>query len=86
MVTVLKVVFYSLVALGWLFIFAVLVGKFISVGNRRATRYTVVWKDTDVMLQAFTGTIEPVGEHHIKVEDDKGWAVMVDRRDIKEVY
>jgi hypothetical protein len=83
----LRYVMYAGAGFGLMFLVAVAMGKFIAYGNRRIPqRYTVVWQDTDVMLQAFTGTIEPVGEHHVKITDERGWSEMVDRRDIREVY
>lgn len=46
---------------------------------------TIVWKDTDVMLMAATGTIRPLGEFHICLTDKQGWPTVIDRRDIVEV-
>ena len=90
---VFKVFVYAMALFGLSFVFSVIVGKMIAYGYRRAykppavkPRMTVVWRDTDVMQCAYTGYIEPLGKTHIKITDDSGWPVVVDRRDILEVY
>jgi hypothetical protein len=94
----LKVVCWGFVGLGLSFIASVIIGSIIEAGNRRPPppaqptverikpTLTVVWRDTDVMFQAFTGTVELVGAYYMKVTDDTGYAVMVDRRDVVEVH
>jgi hypothetical protein len=94
-----KVVVYGLAWLGLAFLVAVPLGKLLAAANRRLPSVdpapvpvrikpmlTVVWRDTDVMFQAFTGTVELVGAYYMKVTDDTGYAVMVDRRDVVEVH
>jgi hypothetical protein len=94
-----KVVFYGLVWLGIAILVAPAIGKLLAAANRRLPpvdpspvpvrikpQLTVVWRDTDVMFQAFTGTVELVGAYYMKVTDDTGYAVMVDRRDVVEVH
>lgn len=81
--TVFKVFFYALVALGWLFIFAVLIGKFIAAGSRRPEP-TVLWWKTDSVMNAYTGRLTHLDERHIVVEGVEG-PVVIAKADVIEV-
>ena len=97
--TLFKVFVYAMAGLGAVTVLSVLavgVGKAIALGNRTIPErtapvrvkptLTVVWRDTDVMLCAFTGKVEFVGDYHMRITDDRGFCEMVDRRDVEYVY
>jgi len=81
-----RYVVYGAAGVGLMFLFAVLVGKCIALGNRRVgeQRYTVVWRDTDVMKCAYTGTLTYLGAGHICVEGADG-PVVIAKEDVLEV-
>lgn len=54
--------------------------------QRTKPTLTVIWRDTDVMLMSFTGTVELVGDYHMRITDENGFCQMVDRRDVVEVH
>lgn len=94
-----KVFVYAMAAIGAVSILcaiAVTIGKMIAYGNQAIPErtvplkpkpmLTVVWRDTDVMFMAFTGTLEFVGDYHLRVTDERGFSEMVDRRDIVKVF
>lgn len=60
-------------------------GEILAERFRQRQQYTVRWQETGAVQQAYTGTIRPQGRWHIVIEDDAGWPVVVDRRDIIEM-
>lgn len=86
-----RYVLYAAVGFGLSFVVSVAVVKLIAAGNRRLPertgphRYTVIWRENQYMDSAFTGTLEWLDyDRLLIVEGDD--AVMVERRNIKEMY